>query len=129
MPQAWSDVVSHYQRELAADPNGEGFRLAFASVGTLAARIDETGLGQRLFGWTSMHDLCIQQLDRPPYSCAYLRVAPLRSGQVDFRYIDTAVEALQWHRIVVPEDTVRRFTSFLNQLKWVDRESADCILE
>jgi hypothetical protein len=128
MLQTWSDIVSHYRCEPAVDAGGDGFKLAFACVGALAARIDEKGLGQRLFGWTSMHDLCVQQLDRPPYTCAYLRIAPLRLGRVDFRYIDTAVESLQWHRVVAPENTVGRFVRFLNDLKWVDRESADAIL-
>jgi hypothetical protein len=127
MSQAWSEIIAHYQDEPAVDPGGEGFKLALASIGALAARIDATGLGHRLFGWTSMHDLCIQQLDRPPYTCVYLRIAPLRSGQVDFRYVDTPTEALQWRRTVPAEDTTERFIGFLNQLKWVDRESADCL--
>ncbi len=127
MPQTWSDIIAHYQPELPANPGGEGFKRAVVSLGALAAQIDGTGLGQRLFGWTSMHDLCIQQLNRPPYTCAYLRISPLPSGLVDFRYVDTPVAALQWHRIVPSQETLRRFASFLNQLKWVDRESVDCL--
>jgi hypothetical protein len=125
MPHAWSDIVAHYHRGLANNPSNDSFTLAVASVGALAAQIERTGLSQRLFGWTSMHDLCVQQLNRPPYTCAYLRISPLSSGQVDFRYLDTPTEALQWHRIVSPQDTTQRFIGFLNQLKWVDRESAD----
>jgi hypothetical protein len=126
-PHAWSDIVAHYHRGLATAPGDDGFKLAVASIGALAEQIELTGLGRRLFGWTSMHDLCIQQLNRPPYTCAYLRIAPLCSGQVDFRYLDTPVEPLQWHRIVFAQDTTQRFVGFLNQLKWVDRESADCL--
>jgi hypothetical protein len=129
MLHSWSEIAARYQGELAADPDGAGFSVAFASVGALVTQIEATGLGQRLFGWTSMHDLCIQQLNRPPYTSPYVRIGPLRSGQVDLRYVDTPVEALQWHRIVAAADTTRRFVSFLHQLKWVDRESADSILQ
>jgi len=127
MPHAWTDIVAHYRCELDANPSGDGFKLAVASVGALAEQIEQAGLGHRLFGWTSMHDLCIQQLNRPPYTCAYLRIAPLTSGEVEFRYVDTPTEALQWRRKVPAQDTTQRFISFLNQLKWVDRESADCL--
>jgi hypothetical protein len=113
MSQVWSEIVARYDSELDAAPAGEEFKLARASIGALAAEIDRTCLGERLFGWTSMHDLCIQQLNRPPYTCAYLRISPLSSGQVDFRYIDTPVAALQWHRIVAAKDTTRRFATFL----------------
>ena len=127
MSQAWSEIVARYRSELEAAPAGEEIKLARASIGALAEEIDRTWLGDRLFGWTSMHDLCIQQLNRPPYTCAYLRISPLRSGQVDFRYVDTPIESLQWHRIVAAQDTTRRFVGFLNQLKWVDRESAESL--
>jgi len=127
MSQAWSEIVARYHGELDAAPAAEGFNLARANIGALAKEIDRSCLGDRLFGWTSMHDLCIQQLNRPPNTCAYLRISPLRSGQVDFRYIDTPVAALQWHRIVAAEDTTRRFVTFLNQLKWVDRESKESV--
>ena|SRR5277367_509674 len=127
MLKAWPEIIAHYESELVADPSGEELKLAFSSIGALAKQIDRTGLGQRLFGWVSMHDLCVQQMNRPPYTCAYLRIAPLRSGHVDFRYIDTPIKELQWHRTVPAADTMRRFKGFLNQLKWVDCESADLV--
>ena len=127
MPQAWSEIVAHYQCSVTADASGEGFKLAVAGIAALAEQIYRTDLGKRLFGWTSMHDLCISQLNRTPYTCAYVRISPLNSGQVDFRFVDTPIESLQWHRIVAAGETTRRFARFLNQLEWVDRVSAEAL--
>jgi hypothetical protein len=76
-------------------------------------------LAPALFGWTSMNDLCIQQTDAHPGSGPFLRVSPLASGLVEFRYIDTRVTHRQWCREVPPEATLARFRSFLEQLHWI----------
>jgi hypothetical protein len=76
-------------------------------------------LSSILFGWVSMFDLCIQQTDAPPFSGPYLRVAPLPSGAVEFRYIDTAIQQRQWHRQVPPSAVIPRFQIFIGQLGWV----------
>ncbi len=66
-----------------------------------------------------MFDLCIQQTDAAPYSGPYLKVASQHSGSVEFRYIDTAVQARQWHREVPPEAVNARFLAFLEKLHWI----------
>ena len=66
-----------------------------------------------------MFDLCIQQTDAPPCSGPYLKVSPLASGWVEFRYVDTAVVARQWHRKVPPDAVTARFRAFLEQLHWI----------
>ena len=50
-----------------------------------------------------MHDLCVQQTDTPPYAGPYLRLSPLPSGMVDFRYIDTVVADRQWQRTLMAD--------------------------
>jgi hypothetical protein len=62
MCQICSTISAHYRSELDAAPYSERFNMARASIGALAGKIEQNGLGQRLFGWTSMHDLRIQQL-------------------------------------------------------------------
>jgi len=66
-----------------------------------------------------MFDLCVQQTDTPPQSGPYLRISPLHSGTVEFRYIDTAIADRQWHREAMAEDVVSRLDRFLDQLRWI----------
>lgn len=80
----------------AADP----FVSAFGGVEDLAIFIASGPLNSVLFGWTSMFDLCIQQVDVEPYSGPHLRVSPLR-------------------RDVTPDAAVSRFFRFMDQLGWV----------
>ncbi len=63
-------------------------------------------------------DLCIQQVDVEPYSGPYLRVVPLHSGLIEFRYVDTAIARRQWHRETTPDAVVPRFMRFMDQLGW-----------
>jgi hypothetical protein len=70
-----------------------------------------------------MHDLCIAQVPCTyPYNGPYLRVSPRFDGTIEFRYIDTAIEERQWHRLVNEEDAFRRLELFMDQLHWVVRE-------
>jgi len=66
-----------------------------------------------------MFDLCIQQTDVFPGSGPYLKLSPLPSGMIEFRYLDTAIEARQWRREVPPEAVPGRFEAFLDQLGWL----------
>ncbi len=75
-----------------------------------------------------MHDLCIQQFDTPPYSCSYLRLSPLNSGEIKFEYVDTPIIALRWRRTVVANQAAQQFVRFLKELKWLDDRSAAEIL-
>ena len=119
MSPSWSAIVDKYRWSFAADGDDSALRQAVQGVGDLAAYIDETPLGTALFGWTSMFDLCIQQTDHPPYSGPYLRVSPLPSGNVEFRYFDTEIKARQWHREVPAKRAIARLNRFLNQVRWV----------
>jgi len=75
-----------------------------------------------------MHDLCVQQTDQSPYSSPYLRISPLNSGDVAFRYFDTYVTNRQWHRVVAAADTVSAaLYSFLNDLNWVGPVNYDAV--
>jgi hypothetical protein len=90
----------------------------------LAEHIAAGPLAAVLFGWTSMHDLCIQQSDVTPFSGPFLRVRALPTGMIEFRYEDTRIPERQWRREVPPAGVIGRFEAFLDQLRWVSRISA-----
>jgi len=117
MQNSWPSIVASIQgRRLtdAADP----FASAFGGVEALASFIASGPLNSVLYGWTSMFDLCIQQIDVAPYSGPYLRVSPLHSGRVEFRYVDTAIAQRQWHRETTPDAVVPRLIRLMDQLGW-----------
>ena len=81
--------------------------------------ISTSSLASGLYAWTSMFDLCITQSPAAyPYNGPFLRVSPQPDGQLEFRYVDTAVAERQWSRLVRPQDAVDRFNRFLEQLSW-----------
>ena len=114
----WPHIVGRY-RIRPGNPSAIPFSSALDGIETLAVTIADGPLSSKLFGWVSMFDLCVQQTDAAPYRGAYLRVAPLASGAIEFRYFDTAIPERQWHREVPPEAVVPRFDAFLEQLRWV----------
>ncbi|WP_404712411.1 hypothetical protein [Sphingomonas sp. MMS24-J13] len=114
----WSHIVERY-RFRKGDRSADMFSSALDGIEQLAVTVADGPLSSKLFGWVSMFDLCIQQTDAIPYSGPYLRVSPLASGAVEFRYFDTAIPARQWHREVPPEATVPRFEAFVDQLHWI----------
>lgn len=112
----WPRIVDRYQ---SRRDGRKAETTALDGIEALAVMVAEGALSSALFGWVSMFDLCIQQMDVPPYSGPYLRIAPLASGAVEFRYIDTAIPQRQWHREVPPSAVIPRFQAFLDQLGWV----------
>jgi hypothetical protein len=116
MSEPWANIVATFgQKRMLGD---DGFRTATAGIERVAILINEGALRHSLFGWTSMHDLCVQQTDTPPYAGPYLRLSPLPSGMVDFRYIDTAVADRQWQRTVTADAAPAQLSAFLDQLSW-----------
>jgi hypothetical protein len=119
MSQPWPNIVATLRQKRALGE--QGFSSAIAGIEQVATLIAEGPLQPALFGWTSMHDLCVQQTDTAPYSGPFLRLSPLCSGMVDFRYIDTAIAHRQWHRSVTADATPAQFMTFLDQLGWIPR--------
>ncbi len=117
MSEPWANIVEKF-RELRSLEN-DAFRVATSGIEQIASSVAEGPLKGALFGWTSMHDLCIQQSDVRPYSGPYLRISPLSSGSVEFRYIDTAIAHRQWQRVEPANRAVERLQMFLEQLRWV----------
>jgi hypothetical protein len=112
MTENWDSIVSRYEEF-------ESSALSISCVGEVARHIKETELSAGLFGWTSMHDLCITQSRVTyPYSGPYLRVRPLLEGKIEFRYVDTQVGKDQWCRIVKGSEAVGRLKRFLSELRW-----------
>jgi hypothetical protein len=99
----------------------EPFWEAHSAIGDLASHIADGSLSSALYGWKAMHDLGIQQMDVDTFSTSHLRVSPQMNGTVEFRYVDTHIEARQWSRTVSPEGVIGRFEAFLDQLRWIAR--------
>ena len=117
MSEPWPDIVARLKQ--VGTIGDDGFRAAASVIEKIASLILEGPLGTQLFGWTSMHDLCVQQTDVAPYSGPYLRISPQPSGEVEFRYVDTAIAARQWQRTVQPNAATARFEGFLRELRWI----------
>jgi hypothetical protein len=116
MRESWSDIVA-FLRGLNLD-HAE-YASAVKAIADVADFVAAASLNLGMYGWTSMHDLCIQQTDVEPYTSPYLRLSPLKSGSVEFRYFDTGIENRRWARTVPAEQAVKRFAKFLKQLHWV----------
>ena len=127
MSKPWSEIAAFYH-QFAGGRDENPYWLACCGIGSLASTISQNRLSTSLFGWTSMHDLCIQQCDLEAFSGPYLRIAPLHSGHVEFCLIDTPSVARQWRREVDPMDTTKRFVGFLAQIKWTDEDTAASLL-
>ncbi len=117
MKQDWEQIVSYFGAARLRSVSDD-LKAALGGIEEVAKSISQNAMRQGLFGWTSMLDLCVQQTDIQPYSGPYLRVSPLASGMIEFRYLDTAVENRQWHRTEVPTQAVWRLEAFFDQLGW-----------
>jgi hypothetical protein len=111
--QPWSRIVEHYERY------AEG-SLSLRELAVLARLVGNSPpLAHGLFGWTSMHDLCVVQTEVTyPYHGPKLIVSPLATGQIELRYIDTPDKTKHWHRIVDADQAVPQLLKFLDQLRW-----------
>jgi hypothetical protein len=52
----------------------------------------------------------------------YLGILPLFNGNIDFRFLDTAIENRQWHRVVVEDEAFARLGRFFDQSYWFGRQ-------
>ena len=85
----------------------------------LVREIESSRYKQGLFAWTSAFDLCIVQTPMTyPYDGPYLKISPVKDGQLEFRYIDTPIEAKQWCRVVGGANGFARLECFLEHLHW-----------
>jgi len=117
MNEPWPQIVDRFEQ-------CGGNSACTQAMRALSKRIANSTLACGLFAWTSMFDLCIAQTAVTyPYDGPYLRVSPLPTGQIEFRYLDTHELANQWHRTVEPEEAVSRLLKFLDQLRWFPPEA------
>jgi hypothetical protein len=92
---------------------------SLAAMYDLVHVIEQSRYASDLFAWTSMHDLCIVQLPVSyPHAYPYLRISPKSDSLLEFRYIDTAIQAQQWSRTVEGTQGFARLERFLEQLHW-----------
>lgn len=111
MTRAWPDIQRTYEEFVS-----HGLRL-HAMIG-LISQIRQSHLNS-LFAWTSMHDLCIVQTEvEHPYHGPFLRISPRFDGTLEFRYCDTPLTELQWHRVAPEADAFDRLMRFCDELHW-----------
>lgn len=85
----------------------------------LVREIESSRYKEGLFAWTSAFDLCIVQMPVTyPYDGPYLKISSVKDVLLEFRYIDTPIEAKQWRRVVAGADGFARLERFLEQLHW-----------
>jgi hypothetical protein len=90
----WSEIRDFY-KELA------GTDAQLVAMLRLVEQIESSRYARALYPWTSMCDLCVAQFPAVyPDHYPYLRISPISGGNIEFRYLDTAVENRQWHRVV-----------------------------
>jgi hypothetical protein len=110
--ESWSYIKQHYA------PAAES-ALYLRNMVRLVEQIKASPYANGVWAWTSVWDMCVAQMPAgDPYSGAYLRISPLFDGNIDFRYIDTAVKARQWHRVVSGAEAFSRLERFFDQLNW-----------
>jgi len=108
----WANIRDYFE-ELA------NLSDSFEAMAILVTEIERSRYKEGLFGWTSMHDLCIAQTSVTyPHLEPYLRISPISAGQLEFRYVDTHNEKKQWQRVVHGSDGFHRLERFLAQLHW-----------
>ena len=99
MIKPWEEIYRFYvtlEQIYATLEQTESSRAMAQLVREIAASRYKEGL----LAWTSAFDLCIVQTMTNPYDGPYLKISPVKDGQLGFRYIDTPVEAKQWRRVV-----------------------------
>lgn len=112
MHRPWPEILVYYQNLEDMIPSGSGML-------AICERIALSDLARGIYGWTSMHELCITQTPVTyPNTGAYLRISPLRDGRIEFRYFDTMVPQGQWHRVELQTNATARLLSFFAQMGW-----------
>jgi hypothetical protein len=123
MIQPWPEIAAYFSEE-PVQRVPQPMREAFAGIESLARYIAGGPLATHLYGSTSMYDLCIQQTPTRPDKSPHLRISATKSGLVEFRYVDTAIEKRQWHRMETADRVIVRLDHFLDQLHWIARPSS-----
>lgn len=110
--QPWEAIEQFYVR--MADRASAAPHLA-----QLVAAIRKSRYVSGLYAWTSMLDLCVVQTPATyPYHGPLLRISPVGSDALEFRYEDTSDKSKQWHRTVSGGSGFARLEHFIAQLGW-----------
>ncbi len=111
MTRSWNKLSEHYRGR-----NEE----SLVALGDLCQKIDDGYFSAVVYGWSSMWDLCIvQNKVAYPYDGPYLKISPTSENELEFRYVDTNMEAKQWFRVYAAAEYEEAFNSFIEKLHWV----------
>jgi len=113
--RSWQSVVAFFDGLAGQDP-------VFVPMRALVHEIAISDFGSGLYPWTSMHDLCISQTPSTnPQESPHLRISLKSASEIEFCYVDTAIEARQWRRVESPEYALGRLLVFFDQFNWFGR--------
>lgn len=118
MTKSWEEIYRFYatlEQIYATLTQTESSR----AMVQLVREIESSRYKDGLYAWTSAFDLCIVPTPVTyPYHGPYLKISAVQDGQLEFRYIDTPMEAKQWRRVVAGVEGFARFERFLEHLHW-----------
>lgn len=106
MPRSWGEIKEFYEELVNAG-------LPVQGMVRLVDQIRTSQYAGGLFAWTSMHILCVAKKPatiQDPGPC--LKISPTYDGNIDFRFVDTAIESRQWHRVVLEDEAFARLERF-----------------
>jgi hypothetical protein len=111
----WQSVEAFFAGLAAQDAYFEPMR-------RLVQEIADSEFAHTLYPWTSMHALCISQTrSLNPHESPHLSISLKSVSEMEFRYIDSAIESRQWSRMVAPDRALDRLLYFFGQLNWFGR--------
>jgi len=112
MTRTWPEIIETYKKRV-------DMGIELIAMLKLVESIHSSQYSKGLFGWTSMHDLCITQTPVVyPYDGPFLQISPLFNGEASFKFIDTYAKSKQWIRKENENRLFERLESFLDQLHW-----------
>lgn len=118
MARSWPEIKEFYEKL----SNGG---LPVQGMVRLVDHILTSQYAEGVFAWTSMQSLCVAKTPATMRDTGpYLKISPLFNGNIDFRFIDTAIESRQWHRVVAEDQAFARLERFFDQLHWFGSQRA-----
>ncbi|GAA4318901.1 hypothetical protein GCM10023149_17240 [Mucilaginibacter gynuensis] len=108
----WDKIEEHYS-QLIVD---HGFE--FQNILSLVQYISNTGLSEKLFGYTSLHKLVITIYDTPEWNRESLHVElETATGKVYFTYHSKPFEKVV-ERCYNEDEIISGFIKYVKMLKW-----------
>jgi hypothetical protein len=107
-PKPWSDVLEWSKRMPDFSP----------SMFDLVEHIIDNGLGQRLFAYTSMHDLCLTNYPNISRHKDEVTISPVGDDSYTLNYFAAPMDPPEFVRQCRGTELVRTFDNFIALVRW-----------